>query len=144
MKDEYYLINKKVLPEYFEAVVKIREELVTSTDSILSLCDKYNISRSTFYKYKDYIFKPMKNHTNKLMIGIHAMDEKGVLSDVLNTIATANGNILTLNQEMPIHDVAYITITMDVINLNCEIEELLNRIRRNELIKAVELIAFEG
>ena len=144
MKDEYYLINKKILPEYFDAVIKIREELQTSSNNISLLCEKYNVSRSTYYKYKDYVFRPMKNHTNKVIIGIFAFDERGVLSEILNIIAKANANILTLNQEMPIHDVAYITITIDALDLNIEIDELINRIRKSEKIKAVELIAFEG
>ena len=144
MKDEFYLINKKILPDYFDAVVKIREELATTKESISTLCEKYNISRSTFYKYKDYIFKPMKSHTNKVMIGLFALDERGVLSEVLNVIAKANANVLTLNQEMPIHDTAYITITIDTLEINKELDVLLNEIRSIEKIKAVDLIAFEG
>ena len=144
MKDEYFLINKKILPEYFDAVVKIREELQTSSNNISGLCEKYNVSRSTYYKYKDYVFRPMKNHTNKVIIGLFAKDERGVLSEILNIIAKANANILTLNQEMPIHDVAYITITIDALDLNTEIDDLINKIRNCEKIKAVELIAFEG
>ena len=144
MKDEYFLINKKALPEYFELVLKAKEDIEINNGKISDACIKYNISRSTYYKYKDYIFRPMNNVSNKVQLGIHTEDEKGVLSNILTQIAYYNGNVLTLNQDMPIHDDAYITITIDTIDLNCEIDELIKQIKKINKIKAVDLIAFEG
>ena len=144
MKDEYYLVNKKALPDFFELVLKAKEELEATGGKVSDACIKYGISRSTFYKYKDYIFKPMNNVSNKVKLGINTKDEKGILSQILGVIAKYNGNVLTLNQDMPIHDDAYITITIDIIDLNIEIDELIKEIKKIDKINNVELIAFEG
>ena len=144
MKDEYFLINKKALPEYYELVLKAKEDLDINGGKVSDVCIKYNISRSTFYKYKDYVFRPIKNVSNKVQLGIHTKDEKGILSQILSVIAKCNGNVLTLNQDMPIHEDAYITITINIIDLSIEIDELIKEIKNINGINAVDLIAFEG
>ena len=40
MKDEYYLINKKMLPEYFNTILKIKEERDSKNDNVSFLCQK--------------------------------------------------------------------------------------------------------
>ena len=144
MKDEYFLINKKALPEYFELVLKAKEDLEINNGKVSEACLKYNISRSTFYKYKDYIFRPMNNSTNKVKLGINTKDEKGILSQILSVIAKNNCNVLSLNQDMPIHSDAYITITIDKKELSTDLDELINDIKMINGINAVDLIAFEG
>ena len=144
MKDEYFLINKKALPEYFELVLKAKEDLEINNGKVSDACLKYNISRSTFYKYKDYIFRPMNNSTNKVKLGINTKDEKGILSQILSVIAKNNCNVLSLNQDMPIHSDAYITITIDKKELKTDLDELISDIKMINGINAIDLIAFEG
>lgn len=144
MKDEYYLINKKMLPEYFNTILKIKEELDSKNDNVSFLCQKYNISRSTFYKYKDYIFEPMKTYNSKAILAFHTSNEKGVLSSILNVLAASNANILSLNQEIPIHNDACITITIDATELNIEINELITQLEKLEKVTSVNLLAYEG
>ncbi len=144
MNDEYYLVNKRILPDFFETVVKIRDEIEETNISVSEACLKYDISRSTYYKYKDYIFKPNKSFNNKAIIGFHTFNKKGILSSILKMIAEYNGNVITLNQDMPIHDDAYITITIDIKELTIELKELIERLKATESVKKVELIAFEG
>ncbi len=144
MNNQYYLVNKKLLPDFIDEIIKIKEEIEEDGLSVSQACEKHNISRSTFYKYKDYVFKPIETKTTKAIISFRALNIKGVLSKVLTAFADANANIITLNQDMPIKDYAYITITIDISEINIEFDELLNTIKNLDNIKKVELIAFEG
>jgi chorismate mutase len=55
--DEYYVIHRSVLPDYFEKVIEIKE-IISSGVNISDACKKVGLSRSTFYKYKDYVNRP--------------------------------------------------------------------------------------
>lgn len=55
--NEYYVIHKKVLPDYFEKVIKIKD-LLLEGKSVSTSCKEIGLSRSTFYKYKNYVNRP--------------------------------------------------------------------------------------
>ena len=54
------LIDKKVLPSYFEKVVLIKER-ITKGESVSDACKALGLSRSTYYKYKDSVNRPTNN-----------------------------------------------------------------------------------
>ena len=62
MIEKYLIINKKVLPDYFEKVVDAKN-LVEHGFDVSSAVKKVGISRSTYYKYKDYVFTPNEDTT---------------------------------------------------------------------------------
>lgn len=144
MNHQYYLVNKKILPPFFETVLKIKEEIEEDGISVSTACENHKLSRSTYYKYKDYIYKPIQNNSTKAIISFRALNTQGVLSNVLNVLASTNSNIITLNQDMPVQDYAFLTITIDVSQANKTLEEIIELIKNLENIKKVELIAFEG
>lgn len=144
MENQFYLVDKRLLPDFIDDIIKIKEEIEDDGLSVSTACEKHNISRSTYYKYKDYVFKPIKNSNSKAIISFRALNVKGVLSSALSVFAESNANIITLNQDMPINDYAFITITIDISKINVHFDELLNKIKNIENIKKVELIAFEG
>ena len=80
--NEYFIVHKSILPEYFEQVIKARELINDKDYSVSDACKALNISRSTYYKYKDYIFRPSKDSGNKAIFVIKTIDEKGVLSSI--------------------------------------------------------------
>ena len=57
MKDDYLVIDKKVLPEIFQKVIDTKK-LIENGDvkGITEATKVTGISRSVFYKYKDYIW----------------------------------------------------------------------------------------
>ena len=144
MENQYYLVNKKILPDFIDEIIKIKEEIEEEGLSVSQACENHKLSRSTYYKYKDLVFKPIKNTNSKAIISFRALNVQGVLSTVLAEFAKANANIITLNQDMPIKDYAFITITIDISKINVQFDELINNIKQLENIKKVELIAFEG
>ena len=81
--DEYYIVYKSILPEYFESVINAKSMVEDEKQSVSNACKKFNISRSTYYKYKDKIFTASKSYGRKCIFGIRAGDKKGVLSAVI-------------------------------------------------------------
>ena len=57
MEHKYLLVDKSILPDYYEKVIEARAILASGKVKDVSEAVKtVGISRSTYYKYKDYIF----------------------------------------------------------------------------------------
>lgn len=140
--DDYLIISKKVLPEYFEKVIEIKS-LINQNVNICDACKRVGLSRSTFYKYKDYVHVPSQKSGRRVILSLKVYDEPGALSSILNYIAGAKGNVLAINQEMPIHNIAFITITIDAMELSISIQDLILELREVKEVMDVLLVAVE-
>ena len=69
--------------------------------------------------------------------------EKGLLSTILNEISKEGGNILTINQGIPINDVANLSITMDISSMHKNFKVFLDEVKMIDGVDKVELIAIE-
>lgn len=143
MKEEFLMVHKSILPNYYDLVIEARELIERENASVSDVCKRLSISRSTYYKYKDYVFYPGKEYGKKAILSVKMQDKKGVLSTVLNCIASYQGNIITINQNMPIRNTAFVTLAIDVIDLSIELNVLVNELKKLNLVKSVELLAFE-
>ena len=141
--EEYFLVHKRILPDYFALVIECRELIEGAKMSVSDACKKVNISRSTYYKYKDFVFTQKQSIHQTAIIAIRMDDQKGLLGTVLSVISNRHGNIITLNQDMPINQVAYITISISIAELTISISELIKEITIIEGVKLVELLAIE-
>ena len=56
MKGDFLIIHKNVLPPFYEKVVQASRLIEEENKSISDVCKELDISRSTFYKYKDKVF----------------------------------------------------------------------------------------
>ena len=137
--NEYLIVHKSLLPDYLDQVIVARELIEEKNYSITEACKLQNISRTTYYKYKDYVFKFTKDNINKVLLNINTYDEKGVLSSILKIISECNGNIITINQEHPVDSSAFISIAVDVVDLNISVDELKEKISLLSGVKAVNL-----
>lgn len=141
--NEYYIVHQSILPDYFEQVIKVRELINDKGFSVSDACKMENISRSTYYKYKDFIFRPAKNTGTKALFSIKTADEKGTLSSILQLVYNVGGNIISINQNTPIDQSAYINITIDVSELKETVEELKEKLSQLQAIKSVDIIGVE-
>ena len=139
----FLLVDKTVLPPYYEQVVEAVKLVEQEGKNISDVCKILGISRSTYYKYKDKVFELSSTYGRKAIISLRAENEKGVLSSILNAIASSQGNILTINQDMPIHNLAYITVTLDTKDLTVSIYGLISNLKKLPKIKEVSLLAVE-
>ena len=144
-KLQYYIVNKDVLPNVFLDVVTAKQLLETGkVTTVQEATDKVGISRSSFYKYKDAIF-PFYDKSNgqTITISIELEDQSGKLSDVLNLIADAGANVLTINQMIPIHGIAHINICMQTMTMKIQINELLDTLNEIDAVRSIKVLAKE-
>lgn len=145
MTGRFLVIDKKILPEAYEKVVIARELLesgkVKSVSEAVKIVD---ISRSTFYKYKDSIFTLSESTLNKkVTINFLLQHNPGVLTNVLSLISAHSGNIVTIHQDIPINSIAVVTITFDIANLSVSLDEMIDLIDNISGVSQLNLIAVE-
>ena len=141
--NEYLIVHKSILPEYFDQIILTRELINDQKYSVSDACKETGISRSTYYKYKDYIFRPNKVSGTKALFGIKTLDIKGILSVILQVVYESHGNIISINQDSPIDGTAHITISIDVSEIDSSIEILRQNIEKIDGIKSVDIMGVE-
>lgn len=142
---KFLVIDSSVLPEVFEKVLTAKELLRTNNaKGISEAVKKVDISRSTFYKYKDYVFSLSEGMVgNKAIISFLLKDERGTLSPILKFFSDNDVNILTINQDLPINKIANVSITIEISKMEAEIDTLVENLKKlNGVVKA-ELLALE-
>ena len=125
----YFIVDAKALPEIFLKVAEAKRMLEIGEVNTVNLATRrVGISRSAFYKYKDAV-RPFNDmlHGRIVTFQILLKDEPGVLSAVLNIFAQSGGNILTINQAIPVNGCAAVTIGAETSGLEVSLEELLAR-----------------
>lgn len=144
-KDIFYLVGQEVLPEIFTGVIEAKHLLKTGRAATINEAVKMaGISRSAFYKYRDWIFPFSEGSRGKIItLSLVLEDVPGILSRILNMIANANGNVLTINQNIPIHGVAYVTISIDTNDMDDGEGTLVQAIRNSGGVQKIEILAQE-
>ena len=142
---KYLIVNKKILPEVYEKVIEARNLINTgSVKGISEAVKVVGISRSTYYKYKDYVFSPDENQVGrKAVISMMLKHEKGILSNVLNYLSQENANILTINQSIPINNKASVNVSLDISDLTKSIDEVIADIKKIRGATQVKLLSVE-
>lgn len=145
MTGRYLVIDKKVLPEVYEKVLEVKKLLKEGkVKEITEATKQIGISRSVYYKYKDYIFDFSETAAGrKMTFSMMIKHRKGVLSNVLNYLSEIGGNILTIDQGLPINEVANLTITIDMSSLELDLTTFLDKLREIDNVDSVDFIAME-
>ncbi|MDK2800335.1 MAG: chorismate mutase [Clostridiales bacterium] len=142
---KFLLVDASVLPEVFEKVIEVKKLLETGkVKKINDAVHKVGISRSAYYKYKDFVFPFYQMSQGKIITLFFILEDvAGILSNLLNIIAKAKANILTINQNIPINGAANITVSIRTGNMACDIEELVAQMREIEGVKKIDILASE-
>ncbi|UMZ74887.1 ACT domain-containing protein [Natranaerofaba carboxydovora] len=140
--EEFFLVRNKVLPEVLKKTVKVKEILKRGdSDTINDAVEKVGMSRSAYYKYKDHIFPFYKAESEKILtISLSLVHRAGVLSEVLNKLARAKGNVLTINQGLPLQGIANASVTFETGDMVDGVENLLDNLRETEGVQKVEIL----
>lgn len=144
-KNTYYLVLAKVLPEVFIKALQVKELLRKGeATTIQQAVDIVGISRSAYYKYKDAIL-PFNEISKGKIITIALLLEHtpGVLSTILNEIAKVKGSILTMNQNIPLHGTANVTISFETKNMLVDMEELIQTLEGLEGVHEINVVGKE-
>ena len=139
---QFYLVDFQVLPEAIKKTIRIKESLKNGrVKTINEALSAMNISRSAYYKYKDFVLPFYEASINKIVSVSFVLDNKqGVLSNVLNMISEDKGNVLTINQGIPLQGVAVATISIETKNMNIDLEALLDKLRLVNGVRRLEVI----
>ncbi len=145
MLENYLIVHKSILPDYFETVLEAKHLLEEGkAKNVMQATKMVGISRSTFYKYKDYILEPIRiSDGRKAVISMLLSHETGILSHVLSRISEAGASILTITQSLPVHGKASVTITLDISGSELPITNLLNEIDACQGVENTKLIAID-
>ena len=143
--NQYYVVRNKAVPDVLLKVVEAKRLLASERAcSVQEATDRAGISRSSFYKYKDDIFPFHDNARGRTITFVMQMDDvPGLLSAVLKIIAEYNGNILTINQTIPINGVASLTLSIDVLLITGDTSSMLEGIEQMEGIHYLKILGRE-
>ncbi len=142
---KYLIVNKKILPNVYDKVIEARNLINSgSVKGISEAVKVVGISRSTYYKYKDYVFSPDENSIGrKAVISMMLKHEKGILSNVLNYLSLQNANILTINQSIPINGKASVNVSLDISGLSKSVDEVTAEMKKIRGATQVKLLSVE-
>ena len=144
-KSQYFVLKEKAVPEVLLKVVEAKRLLEAGrASSVQEATDMVEISRSSFYKYKEDIFPFHDNVKGKTVtMVIQLDDEPGLLSIVLKTIAEYQANILTIHQSVPVNGIASLTLSVDVLPETRDLSMMVEEIERVEGIHYIKILARE-
>ena len=145
MSGNYLVIDKRVLPDVYEKVLFAKKLLKDGKVKEVTEAVKIAwISRSVYYKYRDYVFEFSEtSEGRKVTYNIILKNEKGVLSAISNYIAEQGGDILTINQGIPLNGYANLSITIDLSCVDGDIKTLTDGLSNLKNIEKVEFIGME-
>ncbi|ADY55996.1 UPF0735 ACT domain-containing protein [Syntrophobotulus glycolicus DSM 8271] len=142
-KKDFLLVNKDILPE---AILKTAQakELLAKFDvlTVNEACERVEMSRSAFYKYKDGVFPFYEAGKGRIItLALILVDKAGILSNVLNDIASVGGNVLTINQGIPLQGIANVSIAIETEAMEESVESLLSHLSELDGVRKIELIS---
>ena len=141
MGEEFLIIDKSILPEHFGMIIEIKE-LINNGYKISDACKKVGLSRSTFYKYKDYVFLTNGLNSKKANILVK-MKEKGSLIELLTFLEEVNIKVLNIHKETLVNGIQEVFLTLSTNNIIMDYNDVIKDVRRIKDIKEVLLLGSE-
>ena len=138
---EFYIVDKRILPKSIQNVIKVNDLILKTKMSKYSAIKKVGISRSTYYKYKDFI-KPFYEGGEDKVYSLHLSlkDRVGILSDVLDVIAKEKISILTVVQNMAVDGIAKSTILIKLTqSMLKKVDKIVSKIGKVEGIADIRI-----
>lgn len=141
----YLIVDSNVLPDVFEKVIETKKLLNTKEVSgITEATAKVGISRSTYYKYCNHVFKLAENNIGtKATLSLNLKHKTGTLSSILDIIADHDGNILTITQDTPVNNTAKVTLQFNISELNIGFNDLVEKLKTVEGVMNLSILIIE-
>lgn len=141
----YFVVKDRALLEILIKVVQVKKLLNGNRDmSVKEAAELVQISRSSYYKYKDDIFPfddGAKGRT--ITLAMEIMDEPGLLSELLHRVALYQANILTIHQSVPVGGVANISLSVEMLGEFGDISAMVEEMGCIRGIRDVKILARE-
>ena len=143
--NKFYVLKEKAVPEVLLKVVEAKRLIESGrVASVQEAAEKVDISRSSFYKYKDDIFPFHDNAKGKTITFVLQMeDEPGLLSMVLKIVAEFSANILTIHQSIPINGLASLTMSIEVLPTTGDASAMIEKIEEQSGVHYLKILGRE-
>ncbi|MBR2215665.1 MAG: ACT domain-containing protein [Selenomonadaceae bacterium] len=141
---ELFLVDEGILPEAIRKTIRVKEALRRGEDrTINDAVKRKGLSRSAFYKYKDFVH-PFYVVGKEKVVTLRVMLEhrKGQLADLLHIIAKNGGSIVTINQSLPLQGVADITVSLETSKMTVDLNTLLDELKETDGVRRLQTMGF--
>ncbi len=131
-EEKFYLIRSDILPESIAKTIEAKKLLESGeAGTVNEAVERVGLSRSAFYKYKDGIFPFNTMMSEKIMTITMTLEHRsGILSKVLQFVAERGGNVLTINQTIPLQGIANVSMSVDMAHLTVSSTEFLEDLQQ--------------
>ena len=140
--NDFLIVSKDILPEAILKTAKAKELLVKGdVNTINDAVEQVGLSRSAYYKYKDGVFPFYEASRERILtISLILENKAGVLSHVLNFIASVKGNVLTINQGIPLQGIANVSVSVETAGMEDTPENLLSGLGSIIGVRKIEIV----
>lgn len=133
----FLLVDAEVLPDVFLKVLQAKELLASgAVTNISSAARRAGISRSAFYKYRDYVFDAESGRETLTVIAT-LLDKTGALQGLLSGISAAGASIVTITQSRPENGTAQVEVTVRTATMQMSVEDMLLKLARQPFVVEV-------
>lgn len=141
-EEQFYLIRSDVLPESIAKTIEAKKLLDSgAVATVNEAVDRVGLSRSAYYKYKDSIF-PFNSMMQNMIVtlSLYLEHRSGVLSNVLKFVAERGGNVLTINQTIPLQGMANVAMSIDTAQLSLSTTEFLEELHELDGVRRAAIV----
>jgi len=142
VKERYYLVREDILPEAVIKTLQVNQLLaVGDVKTVHEAVAQVGLSRSAFYKYKDGIHLLNEIERDSIVtISFDLEHTSGILSKVLSLIAGSGGNVLTINQSIPLQGRANVVISVETSRLTEELDALMELLQTTPGVRKTQIV----
>lgn len=139
---ELVLVKKEVLPEALQKTLTVKQLLQNgNVATVQEAVDLVGLSRSSYYKYKDHVFPFHEMVKEKIITLSFVLEHRsGVLSEVLQTLASNQASVLTINQTIPLQGEATVSMSVDTGQMSNSIDQVMDACREINGVRRVTIV----
>ena len=143
--ESFFIVKKRAVPEVLLKVVEAKRLLDSERAmTVQEATEQVDISRSSFYKYKDDIYTFHEKTRGRTLTFMLQLDDKpGLLSMVLSVLANGKANVLTIHQAIPTGGIASITLSVEIQPETEDTESLMRHMQEIKGIHYLKILGFE-
>lgn len=138
----YFLVREDILPEALLKTIEAKSLLEGGkVHTINEAVERVGLSRSAYYKYKDGIFTLDRiEKENIVTISFDLQHRSGMLSKVLSLIAQYAGNVLTMNQSIPLQGKANVVLSLDTSRVGQLLPRLIESLQQLDGVSHARIV----
>lgn len=138
----FFLVREDILPEALLKTIEAKRLLEGGkVQTIHEAVEKVGLSRSAYYKYKEGIFALDRLDKERIVtVSMDLEHRSGMLSQVLRLIAQFSGNVLTINQSIPLQGRANVVISLDTSLMGEQLSVFVDSLQRLDGVSQARIV----